>query len=317
MKEIKLYWFDWMPNFGDGLNVEICRRLFGVNPIQASPETCEASFIGSLLDDFLYDRRTCLANIGLFTQRHLRKPVNIWGSGFIADKDKYVKIRVGKPEVFFRRANVHAVRGRLSLGRLECILGKSMERAVAADPGLLAERLMSPDDRREKKYRIGIIPHHLEIHGYKESKRDYACPRGLLPADLALDVGCYEKIKRNLSDAVFIDMEADAMDCLKRIAECELIASSSLHGLIVADSLHIPNVRLLASDRLIGGDYKFNDYYSAYSAKRHVIFDLASAMDGEVRRLPEIVANRYVSVEEEIESLKDRLVSSFPYKEQS
>lgn len=314
MKEIRLYWFDGMPNFGDMLNVEICRRLFRVNPVQATPETCEASFIGSLLDDFLYDKKSCL-NVGLLMNRCLRKPVEIWGSGFIADRDRYVKTRVGRPEMFFRRANVHAVRGKLSASRLERILGTSMERVVVADPGLLAGRLLASEGGRAKKYRIGIIPHHLEIHGYKRRRTDYACPKGLLPADLALDVECYEKVRRNLEAAVFIDMEADVTDCLARIAECELIASSSLHGLIVADSLHIPNVRILASDRLIGGDYKFNDYYSAYSCSRQVTFDLTSASDGEVGKLPEIVEARYVPVEKEVETLKGRLIEAFPYKE--
>ena len=50
--------------------------------------------------------------------------------------------------------------------------------------------------------------------------------------------------------------------------------SSSLHGLIASDSLGIPNMRFVASDKIIGGDYKYNDYYSSYGINQPVKFDL-------------------------------------------
>ena len=37
-------------------------------------------------------------------------------------------------------------------------------------------------------------------------------------------------------------------------------ASSSLHGIIIADAYGVPSRRLILSE-LIGGDFKFNDYY--------------------------------------------------------
>lgn len=45
---------------------------------------------------------------------------------------------------------------------------------------------------------------------------------------------------------------------------CKCILSSSLHGLIFADALGIPNRRIVLSDEIIGGDLKFDDYYSVY-----------------------------------------------------
>lgn len=312
MKNIKLYYFDGMPNFGDMLNVEICRKLFNINPVSTSPKCCEASFIGSLLDDFLYDRKSIL-NLKFFKRKFLQPPVNVWGSGFICDKDQYIKKRIDKPEVFFRRINVHAVRGMLSLNRLKKITGKKLEKAVVADPGLLAEKLI-PICKVEKKYKIGIIPHHIEIHGYHARSVNYACQSGLLPKDLVLDVNCYDKIKRNIDEAVFIDMEANVLDCLQRIAECELIASASLHGLIVADSMNIPNLRILASDRLIGGDYKFCDYYSVYKTDRRRSFNLIDASDKDVMELPHFITDEYIEARDEIDVLKEKLMDSFPYR---
>ena len=42
-----------------------------------------------------------------------------------------------------------------------------------------------------------------------------------------------------------------------------------MYGLIVADVLYIPNVRMILSDKISGGDYKFNDYYSAFGLNEH------------------------------------------------
>jgi pyruvyltransferase len=39
-----------------------------------------------------------------------------------------------------------------------------------------------------------------------------------------------------------------------------------LHGLILADAYGVPNVWAKFSDRLVGGDWKFRDYYSVTDA---------------------------------------------------
>jgi|688.fasta_scaffold22280_4 pyruvyltransferase len=46
------------------------------------------------------------------------------------------------------------------------------------------------------------------------------------------------------------------------IAACETIFSQSLHGLIVADALGIPNVWVAPGDGMSGGRFKFDDYFS-------------------------------------------------------
>ena len=54
------------------------------------------------------------------------------------------------------------------------------------------------------------------------------------------------------------------MDILYQNLSCEAIISSALHGLIAADSFFFPNRWIKLSDNLMGGDFKFNDYYSVY-----------------------------------------------------
>ena len=53
----------------------------------------------------------------------------------------------------------------------------------------------------------------------------------------------------------------------EQIADCGLVLSSSLHGLIFADSLSVPNAHLKLSDNLTGGEYKFKDYCSGVGKK--------------------------------------------------
>ena len=59
-----------------------------------------------------------------------------------------------------------------------------------------------------------------------------------------------------------IDVNRPPFDVVRDISTCEAIVSSSLHGLIVADALEIPNVRVSFHGRLKGGDFKFEDYAS-------------------------------------------------------
>ncbi len=60
----------------------------------------------------------------------------------------------------------------------------------------------------------------------------------------------------------FIDVMEYPEKVIGLIDQCEYILSSTLHGLIVADSLGIPNAWIESPD-LTGGRFKFDDYYSS------------------------------------------------------
>jgi len=47
-----------------------------------------------------------------------------------------------------------------------------------------------------------------------------------------------------------------------------------MYGLIVADSLGIPNFRMVLSDKIIGGGCQYNDYYLAFWIENHNYIDL-------------------------------------------
>lgn len=63
---------------------------------------------------------------------------------------------------------------------------------------------------------------------------------------------------------VIIDPRGEPLDVIRQIAECRKIVSSSLHGIIVADTFAIPRRLEYAKhmDRPSeGGDFKFRDYH--------------------------------------------------------
>jgi pyruvyltransferase len=55
-----------------------------------------------------------------------------------------------------------------------------------------------------------------------------------------------------------------------QVSSCRYIFSSALHGLICADAYGVPNTRLVLSDKIVGGDFKFHDYRLGIGAIPHV-----------------------------------------------
>lgn len=58
---------------------------------------------------------------------------------------------------------------------------------------------------------------------------------------------------------------------IEEIASCDVVFSQSLHGLIVADALGIPNVWVAPADSMTGGRFKFDDYFSTLDAPREPV----------------------------------------------
>ncbi len=125
-----------------------------------------------------------------------------------------------------------AVRGKVSAERI------NRSDMPLGDPGLLVP-LASPS-HVVKKYRVGILPHYVDEK---------------LP--LVQELG-------KQKDTLVISPLGKAEDVINDIRSCDLVLSSSLHGLIISDAFGIPNYWMPLSDALTGGDYKFRDYYSVF-----------------------------------------------------
>jgi hypothetical protein len=293
-----------MPNFGDCLNVELCRSLFGFSPIWEKPKRCEAVFIGSVLEKFIY-RRSAWTMDALWI-KYARSRVHVWGSGFIRAEES-------EQERLSRRVQIRAVRGLRTLERMRKITGDALENVVLGDPGLLASKIYSSGDR--EVYGCGIIPHHAEVAAVKRSAELASEERasGRLHPSTVAALPLYDRLSRAVPGAVVINPESSPDVVVRNISGCATVLSSAMHGLIVSDCFGIPNIRISASDLVAGGDYKFRDYYSVFNRDRYRVLDVRT--DIPVGLL-EFVKNGYVDAADEIVEIQGNLMRSFPYASQ-
>ena len=270
--KIKLLFFDVFPNFGDMLNIHI-PKLFGVDVEKGGPYECNAAFIGSVMSALMSKRR-------FDPRKFIYGPVKIWGAGFIKPEDNKIKLR--------RRMEIYALRGKLTLELMRKYTGRPLENVKLGDPGLLAPMLIGGGGGRkiEKKYKLGIIPH------YVDAKSEHL-------------------LKIKTGNSVVIDILSNPISFMKQVAECETIIASAMHGLIAADSLGIPNARMLLSDGIIGGDYKYDDYYSAFGLDSHQKTDLRTI---DFWDDVESVKKNYKIKPRQVAAICDALISVFPYK---
>ena len=158
---------------------------------------------------------------------HANARAKVWGSGFVWPDEKLAE----PPQA------VYAVRGPRTRARL---LAQGIDcPETYGDPALLFPRFFNPTV--EKKYAVGIIPHF--------SDKDTAwMKRQQCKPDPRVRI---------------IDVEGGIEPFVEAVKSCELIVSSSLHGLICADAYGVPNLWVKLSDILWGGSFKFCDYYES------------------------------------------------------
>jgi hypothetical protein len=154
----------------------------------------------------------------------------VWGSGLIDDKIKDINSNF----VF------KACRGRFTREKLPV----KYRNIPMGDPGLLSNLIYTKNI--EQSNLIGVIPHFRDENSYYLN----------------------DILKKNPKIFKIIPVGQRPEDVANQIKSCRLVMSSSLHGLIVADSFGIPNIHLVLSDNLAspnhlrGGEYKFRDYCS-------------------------------------------------------
>jgi pyruvyltransferase len=152
--------------------------------------------------------------------------LHIWGAGTGCEQAHYSG-----------RHYYHAVRGALTRAQID---GQHASPALG-DPGLLAPWVLGDREKPvAKMIRVGIIPHYA----------DQAEP-------------AVAELLAAIPGARLINVFSPVRQVLKEIASCDFVLSSSMHGLIVADSFGVPNQWLLLSRGRIS-EYKFADYYSAF-----------------------------------------------------
>lgn len=275
MKKVNVYYAK-INNMGDLLNKELIEKLYCCEVKRKNFLMGDVSGIGSGLSNFFYDDNSA-RNIIKTIFGFIHPRIYIWGTGFINYSDK--------ERSFCKKATkLCAVRGELSKKRIEKMLGKKIN-IPTGDAGILASYLL--DKKVTKKYKVGIIPHVTEQ-----------------------DHKIFKELAKKFDKSTVIDVCNDPITVTRQIAECEYIISSSLHGLIIADSLEIPNVHIVVTDKLLGDGFKFDDYYSAYGLK-HSFIDMQKT---DIDRLKDIREN-YKLTHKIVEQKKKEMLNCFPYRE--
>jgi len=175
----------------------------------------------------------------------------VWGSGFISKKSK----------LKFKPNKIHAVRGPLTR---ELLLKQGFEcPEIYGDPALLYPTFYKP--KVDKEFKIGIIPHYVDKqHPWVQKFQNDP------------EVNIIDILANNHND--FVD----------ELNKCEIILSSSLHGIICGDSYGIPSYWIELSNKVIGKGFKFRDYFASVGRdnikplklkKRDLIPDISSQFD--------------------------------------
>ena len=156
------------------------------------------------------------------------KNTTVWGAGI--RESHRDSISVGK---------VCAVRGKKTR---EHLLNAGIAcPEVYGDPALLMPLIYHPSVQKVKG-RVGIIPHYMDMNNNNVKR-------------LLKELG---------NNGVIIPVRGYKtwQEVIDLICSCEFIISSSLHGLILSDAYGVANQWVKFSDLLIGGTFKFEDYYS-------------------------------------------------------
>ena len=169
--------------------------------------------IGTLLDAVNYSRESTI----------------VWGTGVS-----------GQDRLFTIPKEIRSVRGKKSI---EFLQQKNMPYpALVGDPALILPLFYQPKNK-EKKYKLGIIPHVIDLEHpiIKQIQSENS------NEVLIINLSKFEKWT----------------DVIDQICGCECIASSSLHGLITSDTYEVPNCWIELSGKISGGHFKFYDYASS------------------------------------------------------
>jgi pyruvyltransferase len=207
---------------------------------------------------------------------------HIWTSGSLHPTGKFVYDHTKVTLVAVRGRNTAAAYG--------------LPAKVFGDGALLLGKLFKPYPS-PRRWKIGIIPHYVD-EGIVRSMR---------------------RLFRNKS-VHLISAQTTPKNFMQQLLQCDCVFSSSLHGLISADAVGIPNrqFRVSTSTQIEGGMWKFMDYYSAFgiNAPRKVIFLTAHTNLNKWSHITRRWYNRpnVENIQTELEQATLRMLDSFATK---
>jgi pyruvyltransferase len=262
----RMYIWEGIENFGDILNKSLFEKLYGIkfNFTQKYYEA-EIVAIGSLLESFMYSGnkiRKAYQAYQVATRRI--KEIDVLGSGFQYEHQEYN---------FCRKMNFRIVRGKLT----ERILrnnGYIKGGIILGDPGMLSSYMYT---KSSEKYLLGIVPHFNDLN-----------------SPLFYDI-----YKKYGDESILINVRDEPEQVIKEISGCKNIISSSLHGIIVADSFGIPNLWIENKYKSVKEEnrFKYLDYYSSIGIEEISPIQAIDFIKEDIKIIMEKHHKKYTEIE--------------------
>lgn len=227
---IKLFYYSG--NFGDALSPYVVRKMSGQNIEFSQPYTLR-EYMQNLLacckHCFSWSRDMIKRNMS-FTRKPLLIAIGslienstdnciLWGTG------------MAQPNILPKGGRIIMTRGPLSR-KVLISNGYNVESFIGGDPALLLPLLYIP--KVKNKGGVGFVCHNVDIDFIDKDR---------LPHNVKL-----------------ISLKTDDVEpVIDAIVSCNIVFTTSLHGLIVSHAYGIPAV-WTEREQLAGGHFKFNDY---------------------------------------------------------
>ena len=229
-------------NWGDVLSPVMVEKLSGLTTSQKrGPADITFYGIGSII-------------------RHALKNDNSWfnwGSGCIQKPALERLPNSSVTQILPAHQKIFSVRGPES--QISLLARYGIFPLIAKDPALLIPKLI-PFKNKQKLYPICIIPHFVDKTAVENALNNFSVREKNNKSE------SFHSLEKRIK-VVHITVPTNFRKFIKavpqNVSECEKVLSSSLHGLIVAHSYKIPAAAITLSKKVIGGNFKFRDYYES------------------------------------------------------
>ena len=180
----------------------------------------------------------------------------ICGTGFISEKDSLGSIKWKfDNKVYNRPKDILFVRGPKTRDKLISI-GVDCPESYG-DMGILLPLVYPIKYVKNKKYKVGILPHYMDIR-YIKPLEDFL--KG-----------------NNISYVVLNIRKADnCQGLIDELSDVEYLITSTLHGIITGLSYNINTIWVKFSDKLTGGVFKYEDFFLSVDYEEYKYIDINS-----------------------------------------
>lgn len=206
--------------------------LLDINNVGDSLNQTILNWLGMKFEGVTNDKNTKGKFIGCGSlMTAARKGDVVWGTGIMRPNAKYSKATGAK---------FLAVRGK---NTRELLMDAGVKKIpeVYGDPALLLPLIYDPKwDFGNGDVKVAYMPHYIEKEEFWKQKKK------LKPGE------------------TFIDAETkNWKKVVRQIKQADLLVTSSLHGIIIADAYGVPVEWVGYSEgKIVGGKWKFYDYFS-------------------------------------------------------